>query len=1207
MNDALLVKVRGKGQASKAARNAFGAAAAEAEPILSLPARPSPGSGLAAETETTWLRMDATGDAEHPWDRAHALVRSAAQAFAAGAGSGMVAVEPDIAQQWAHAGHVTAKAGLAAAEACRFNDQDDGGGKARGDGVAWNFGDAFSQLAAARSRVGDKLAKIRIAHLDTGYDPDHRTLPLHLQRALQRNFVKGDGKPDDASDQSSHLPVVSNRGHGTGTLSLLAGNRLDGSAPGWEGFRDFVGAAAQAQIIPIRVADSVVRFSTGTLVQGFGYAVEKEAHVLSMSMGGLASSALADAINLAYERGLVMVTAGGNNFAHTPTPKTIVFPARWRRVLAACGVMANGRAYAELGGVTMQGNFGPDEKMDTALGAYTPNVPWAQLGCANIVDMDGAGTSAATPQIAAACALWLAQHLDRVQQYPQPWMRVEAVRRALFAAAGKTTPRMNAAETRRKIGQGVLRALDALAIAPAAAETLTRLPPAESSWSFLNLIFGSGGVSLAAPAAQQAMLELELTQMAQRHAAVEQAIVDPERAPKDIPPAAINRYLEAALDQGNPSQPLRRLLERRLGRVAVRLDDDARPPSPPPLRELRKPPLPQRRLRVYALDPSIAKSLDFADVNETVLRLPWDHGSERPLQPGPVGEYLEVVDVDPASNKAYDPVDLNDPVLLAQDGWAPSEGNPQFHQQMVYAVAMTTIGHFERALGRRALWARQRTSSGGKTEYREVRRLRIYPHALRADNAYYSPEKVALLFGYFPADSRDGDATAPGSTVFTCLSSDVIAHEMSHALLDGLHRRFQEASNPDVTAFHEAFADIVALFQHFTVTELVRFEIARSRGNLSAAELLGGLARQFGEGTSRSGPLRNYTGEAGQKLRYAETLESHDLGSVLVFAVYEAFLRIVARRTDSLIRIATAGSGVLPQGHLHPDLVGRLTHETCKVARQVLHICIRALDYCPPVDITFGEYLRALITADMDIVTDDARSYRTAFMEAFRRRGIVPRDVRTVSQETLAWNTPYAPRPAWLVEALRDVDLKWDLDLDRSAIYELNKRNTRALWRVLDAAITKNPALCGELGLLPDLPKFDDAGRIVPAAGKAGHTNFEVHSVRPARRVTPDGSFRTDVVIVLNQRRPVPLDGKDLANGWFWFRGGATLIVDPRENQEAIRYCIVKHCGSTGRLERQRRYAGGATGLALRELYFGRELREPFALLHAGYRGQDNE
>lgn len=1207
MSDAVLVKVRGKGQALAAARTAFGLGAGAVEPILSVPAARGAGIGADAADDATWLRIDA-GDAEHPWDRVHALAQSAASAFAANGRGRIVDAEPDLAQRWEHDNRDAAATGVDAPEQCRFDDQDDGGGKAKGDGAGWSLRDAFSQLAAARARVGDRLANVRVAHLDTGYDPDHRTLPQNLRRDLQRNFVKSDGAPDDATDRSRHLPLLSNRGHGCGTLSLLAGNRLDGAAPGWDGFVDFIGGAPLAQIIPIRIADSVVRFTTGTMVQGFGYAVDNDAHVLSMSMGGVASRALVDAVNLAYDRGLVLVTAGGNNFSHLPTPKSIVFPARWRRVLAACGVMANGRAYAGLSGVTMQGNFGPEAKMDTALGAYTPNVPWAQIGCANIVDMDGAGTSAATPQIAAACALWLAEHLERVLQYPEPWMRVEAVRHALFASATKTTPRMNAQETRRKIGQGVMRALEALAIAPPDAAALTRLPPAKASWGWLHLIFG-GGVSLTASPAQRAMLELELTQMAQRHQSVDEAIDDPDRPAEEIPPAAIDRYLQAALDEGNPSRALRAFLERRLGQPARVIADRDAAPMPAPVREVRKPPLPDRRLRVYALDPSVAKNLDFADLNETTLRLPWDDvpATGERLRPGPVGEYLEVIDVDPASNKVYEPVDLNDPVVLAQDGWPPSEGNPQFHQQMVYAVAMTTIRHFERALGRKALWAPQRYVDNGKLKSRWVRRLRIYPHALRDDNAYYSPAKVALLFGYFPAESSGDTATTTGSLVFTCLSSDVIAHEMSHALLDGLHRRFQEASNPDVPAFHEAFADIVALFQHFTMTDLVRFEIARSRGKLSAANLLGGLARQFGEGTSRSGPLRNYVDDAERKLRYDPALEVHDLGSVLVYAVYEAFLRIVARRTDSLIRIATAGSGVLPRGNLHPDLVKRLTAETCKVARQILHMCIRALDYCPPVDITFGEYLRAVITSDMDAIADDDRAYRIAFMEAFRRRGIVPRDVRTISQESLAWNTPRDRSPAWLTTALDQIDLKTNHDLDRKALYALNKQNCRKLWEVLNQTFLDDPECCAQLGLLDDVGKFDQQGNEIAAAGPVRRTNFDVHSVRAARRVGADGTFLNEVVIVITQRRPVPIDGKDKRNGWFWFRGGATLIVDPRKGREAIRYCIVKHCGSAGRLERQRRHAGGASGSALRAMYFGHDVREPFALLHGGYRGQDNE
>ena len=41
---------------------------------------------------------------------------------------------------------------------------------------------------------------------------------------------------------------------------------------------------------------------------------------------------------------------------------------------------------------------------------------------------------------------------------------------------------------------------------------------------------------------------------------------------------------------------------------------------------------------------------------------------------------MEVIDVDPASGSYYEPVNLADEHLLAQDGLPPSALNPQFHQ-----------------------------------------------------------------------------------------------------------------------------------------------------------------------------------------------------------------------------------------------------------------------------------------------------------------------------------------------------------------------------------------------------------------------------------------------------------------------------------------------------------------------------------------------
>src|SRR5262249_22972821 len=160
----------------------------------------------------------------------------------------------------------------------------------------------------------------------------------------------------------------------------------------------------------------------------------------------------------------------------------------------------------------------------------------------------------------------------------------------------------------------------------------------------------------------------------------------------------------------------------------------------PPLR-----PPARRPLRVFAFDPSFRWQLDTALINEMTLPIVWE-----PVQPGPIGEYLEVVDYDPASRSFYEPVDLEHPFVLAADGLAPAEGSPQFHQQMVYAVAMTTIRYFETALGRRVLWADHLADPGPPAEAVPVRgrgafvpRLRIYPHAFRAANAYYSPRKKA--------------------------------------------------------------------------------------------------------------------------------------------------------------------------------------------------------------------------------------------------------------------------------------------------------------------------------------------------------------------------------------------------------------------------------------------------------------------------------
>ena len=207
------------------------------------------------------------------------------------------------------------------------------------------------------------------------------------------------------------------------------------------------------------------------------------------------------------------------------------------------------------------------------------------------------------------------------------------------------------------------------------------------------------------------------------------------------------------------------------------------------------------------------------------------------------------------------------------------------------------------------------------------------------------------------------------------------------------------------------------MFQHFTFPEVLKNQIAATRGNLASQNLLGKLAQEFGIAIGSYGALRDAIGTFDKDTKewkpkvptgneYRTLTEPHDRGSILVAAVFEAFLTIYKRRIADLLRIATGGTGVLEQGELHPDLVNRLASEASKASRHVLHMCIRALDYCPPVDITFGDFLRAIITADVDLVTDDDRDYRLAFIDAFQKRGIYPTGIKQLSIESLTYPTP---------------------------------------------------------------------------------------------------------------------------------------------------------------------------------------------------------
>ena len=451
-----------------------------------------------------------------------------------------------------------------------------------------------------------------------------------------------------------------------------------------------------------------------------------------------------------------------------------------------------------------------------------------------------------------------------------------------------------------------------------------------------------------------------------------------------------------------------------------------------------------QELTIIAQDPSVR-------IDDKILTATVSIPAEE-LAPGPRGYRVQVIDYDSSTGVLYPPLQYriledgsyNDPFYNESNDVLLKD--PKFHAQNVYAIIMRTLARFESALGRRVGW--------GFLGHQ----LQVAPHAFAEANAFYSKEDRALMFGYFPkarcegATDEDCDASESGRTnscelVFTCLSHDVIVHETTHAILDGLRVRYTDPSSPDQAAFHEGFADLVALLSIFSLPDVVKMIIDKKfvenrspdAPTLASAlidvksldvevlrdSLLMGLAEEVGQETAkvhevaevRKGALREsvkLTPKDYVKKR-SEFEEPHRRGEVLVAAVMNAFLEVWVNRLNSLGsktvseeprkqgELAKPAGGSEPSGYLNRT---RVVEEGAGVADYLLTMIIRALDYSPPTDVEFSDYLSAMLTADREIRPNDSKyQFRKTLRESFAAYEITPTS-KVVGPEPGIWEPP---------------------------------------------------------------------------------------------------------------------------------------------------------------------------------------------------------
>lgn len=461
------------------------------------------------------------------------------------------------------------------------------------------------------------------------------------------------------------------------------------------------------------------------------------------------------------------------------------------------------------------------------------------------------------------------------------------------------------------------------------------------------------------------------------------------------------------------------------------------------------------------------------------------------VRSGPIGARLDVRVRRPGQDDAK-PVSLSlDGALWGIDDVAPSEdldellGDSRFLAQHVYGVASDTLQAFERTMGRRLSWA------GGH-------RLRIDAYAsVDFRETGYDTQSKTVRFGH-RADPRSA------RHVPMALYRDLVAHEVTHAILDGYRPRWADArALLDGYALHEAIADLTAMLSVFSSAGRVEQMLAAgSAGAKTGRDIDEKILRSglFGlaDGLFSRGAVRRPLDRA-VPLEWQLDPEPHARGEIVVQAVLNSVVALWKQRLDypggraSRYQIAASGA---------------------KVGQQILQMVLRSLAYLPPVDPTWTDLLRAILASDLVMMPDDtpprsggndshAKGYRETLRDAF-------------------WDIDLSTDPDARLDGLDNLEgLRYPVRL--SALASDPEEVNRFIWA--------NPRLMRAMDL------DEEAG-------------VRVDRVRPTIRVGPDGFVVSEICasfvqeVTLTRREARDRLGLRTEAEYITVRGGATLRFD---------------------------------------------------------------
>ncbi len=422
------------------------------------------------------------------------------------------------------------------------------------------------------------------------------------------------------------------------------------------------------------------------------------------------------------------------------------------------------------------------------------------------------------------------------------------------------------------------------------------------------------------------------------------------------------------------------------------------------------------KIHAYLQDPLVARETPMYGFQDIEINDVYN------LADGPTSSRFAVVDYNGTTGNLLQPVKW-DPKKkqfkagnLVLNNQKARTDSFQFHQLNVWAVAQKALQFFEspQVMGRKLPWGF------------EGNRLIIVPHAGYGQNAYYDRQSKSLQFYYYNNPENQ-------QPVYTCLSADIINHELAHAVLDGIRPHFNESTHIQTAAFHEFFGDLTAILLLLRNNEF-RAEIAKNVGpDLSEAAVLSNIADEFGR-TVENKPFLRSAKNTNTMDSVADSQEPHEVSEVLTAAMFDILIALSMQYIER---------GVAWKEEDQVEMANTARHKVAKQAfwytiDRMQRMAMQPLDFLPPVDVTFRDYALAVLRAEQLSNPTDPYGYRKIMFDIFVKRGILALEEEDILLETTYLYDRNNPRLYFNASMV-------DLSKARSNAYDFLDNNRNAL------------------------------------------------------------------------------------------------------------------------------------------------------------------